>query len=125
MIVSRSASAPYLTAVIEATYGIIFMGTPHAGADLAALGASLTKLANILNKSNAEIVKVLEPTSAMLARVQQGFHTMLEKRRAEEAKVLKMYCFYEEIPIRTIGKVCRPLVSEMCFACKNQSLTQR
>jgi hypothetical protein len=86
LIVSRGASVPYLTAVIGATYGIIFMGIPHAGADLAVLGESFTKLANILNKSNSEIVRVLEPSCAMLASVQQGFHTMLEKRRTEEAK---------------------------------------
>ncbi|CAN9363696.1 unnamed protein product [Alternaria alternata] len=74
------------------------------GADKARWLNTLTKVNNILNKSNGDIVALLEPSSEMLANLQQEFHTMFEKRREKEGKRVKLYCFYEELPVRGIGK---------------------
>jgi len=76
------------------------------GADKARWLNTLTKVNNVLNKSNGDIVALLEPSSEMLANLQREFHTMLEKRREKEGKRVKLYCFYEELPVRGIGKVC-------------------
>ncbi|OWY43833.1 hypothetical protein AA0119_g7283 [Alternaria tenuissima] len=104
LIISRGSPEDYLGAILEATYGIIFMGTPHMGADKARWLNTLTKVNNVLNKSNGDIVALLEPSSEMLANLQREFHTMLEKRREKEGKRVKLYCFYEELPVRGIGK---------------------
>jgi hypothetical protein len=106
LIISRGTPEDYLGAILEATYGIIFMGTPHMGADKARWLNTLMKVNNVLNKSNGDIVALLEPSSEMLANLQREFHTMLEKRREKEGKRVKLYCFYEELPVRGIGKVC-------------------
>ncbi|CAN9319219.1 unnamed protein product [Alternaria alternata] len=74
------------------------------GADKARWLNTLMKVNNVLNKSNRDIVALLEPSSEMLANLQREFHTMLEKRREKEGKRVKLYCFYEELPVRGIGK---------------------
>jgi hypothetical protein len=82
------------------------MGTPHVGSAQANWATALTRLASVLRRTNSEIVQVLEPGSEMLANLQQGFHTMLEDYRRNHSKTIEMFCFYEELAVRGIGKVC-------------------
>lgn len=105
ILVSRGATELYLCDILEATHGIIFMGTPHMGADLAKWGKLLANLGEVLIRTNREIVAVLEPTSEMLAKIQEDFHGLLKQRSVHEDKRMKLYCFYEELEIRVIGKV--------------------
>ncbi|KAM5342449.1 hypothetical protein ACJ41O_013415 [Fusarium nematophilum] len=68
--------------------GIVFMGTPHRGADLAAWGATAVRLAQAMGKSaNDEIVASLKSGSPVLESLQDSFagiqnryniHTVLE-----------------------------------------------
>ena len=91
--------------LIESIRGIIFMGTPHAGSELAVWAKLLTNISNLLKRTNKEIVRVLEPGSEMLANLQQEFHTMLEQWRQANRQEVKIKCFYEEVAVRGIGFV--------------------
>jgi hypothetical protein len=90
---------------MESTIGIIFMGTPHAGANLAKWAAVLANLAKIAKSTNQDIVEALKPGSQVLAGLEQEFHRMLEKRRRDGNPALKVFCMYEELPVTGIGMV--------------------
>ena len=93
------------TAILEATRGIIFLGTPHVGTDLAKWGRILTGISKAFRKTNKDIIRVLSPGSEMLANVQQEFGMMLEGRREEGKRRITMFCFYEELGYIGIGEV--------------------
>jgi hypothetical protein len=93
------------------------MGTPHMGADLASWGNILGKMVHVVNRTNQPIAELLKPTSEVLSNLQQEFDTMITTRRFDSGRELRMYCFYEEIPIRGVGKVHpNPLASAIIFS---------
>jgi protein SERAC1 len=65
----------------------------------------LTGISKAFRRTNKDIVRVLKPGSEMLANVQQEFGMMLEGRREEGRKKIKMFCFYEELGYVGIGEV--------------------
>lgn len=75
------------------------MGTPHCGAALAVWASTCTAMATVFG-SNQSMLKVLEPDSEVLARIQKEFHTML--RSGEDIKIT---CFYEDHEIKPVGLV--------------------
>ena len=81
------------------------MGTPHLGSNLANWGNPISKLSNLLRKSNSECVGILQPGSGMLAAVQQEFHTMLDDRSRNDSKYINIFCFYEEVAYPGLGEV--------------------
>jgi protein SERAC1 len=99
---------------MESTIGIIFMGTPHAGADLAKWASVLANLAKVAKATNQDIVEVLKPGSQVLAGLEQEFHRILEKRRQDGKPQLKIFCIYEELPVNGIGMVCSQLKGASC-----------
>lgn len=106
LLISRGTAQQYYKDVLDSTVAIAFLGTPHLGSNKAAWVLPLTRLANVLRKANGEIVKVLTPGSEMLAALQQEFHTMLEDYRRNHNKTIEMFCFYEELEVNGVGKVC-------------------
>ena len=94
----------HLRQVYFHTQGIIFLGTPNHGADLAAWAHFGTQIALLIAKPNSEIVSVLKPGSEVLARIQGGFHGLIRIRKNEDSE-LNLTCFYEELPLPVIGKV--------------------
>ena len=94
-----------MKALLPATAAIAFLGTPHMGSTIANWATPLTRLGNMLRRSNSEIVAVLRPGSEMLANIQQDFHTMLEDRRRNQHKWIDVFCFYEEKAYSGIGHV--------------------
>ncbi|KAI9715747.1 MAG: hypothetical protein M1812_005745 [Candelaria pacifica] len=105
LLICRGAAEKHLQDVLESTRAIAFMGTPHAGSDLAQWAKTLTGLANVLRKSNPEIVGVLKPGSETLANLQQEFHVMLDARQKNGKKPVKMFCFFEEIAVVGVGEI--------------------
>jgi len=87
-----------LEKVFHSTQGIIFMGTPHRGADLAHWGKTLAKLLTVIRHTNPAIVGVLEKKSEVLAAVQEQFQQTLLKYHGS----INIYCFYEEKPVRGV-----------------------
>ena len=58
----------------------------------------------MLRPANKDIVGVLDPGSEMLREVQKGFHTILRLRK-DEGSEISITCFYEELPVTSIGEV--------------------
>jgi hypothetical protein len=104
-LVARGAAQQHLKDILESTVAIAFMGTPHAGSPKADWATPLTRLSNVLRKTNSEIVQVLKPGSEMLANLQQEFHTMLDNRSKNHKKTMEIFCFYEELPVVGVGEV--------------------
>ncbi|KAL8848232.1 MAG: hypothetical protein Q9221_006750 [Calogaya cf. arnoldii] len=71
LLVSRGAAEPWMNALLDSTAGIIFLGTPHTGSNLADWASILTKVSSIVRPTNKSIVNVLQPGSEMLANLQQ------------------------------------------------------
>ncbi|KAL8831007.1 MAG: hypothetical protein Q9191_001103 [Dirinaria sp. TL-2023a] len=101
---SRRHPEKHLRQISVCTIGIVFLGTPHYGADLAAWAKFGTSIARTVKHANTNIVSVLEPGSEMLARVQDEFHGLLRKRKDEKSE-MQITCFYEELPLHVIGKI--------------------
>lgn len=58
----------------------------------------------VIKQTNDKIVEVLKRDSEVLARIQDGFHTMV-LARSQEGQPIKISCFFEELPLPGVGKV--------------------
>ncbi|KAJ5391974.1 hypothetical protein N7509_007464 [Penicillium cosmopolitanum] len=105
LLVCRGEAHSYFKSILSSTFGILFLGTPHAGSGKADLMKPLASLAKVLRASNSAIVGVLKPGSEMLANLQQEFHGMLEDRRRNDNNLIEIFCFYEELEVEGIGKI--------------------
>ncbi|KAJ5663921.1 hypothetical protein N7507_004652 [Penicillium longicatenatum] len=121
LVCARESPHQHHKDLFESTFAITFMGTPHVGSAQANWATPLTRLASVLRRTNSEIVQVLEPGSEMLANLQQGFHTMLEDYRRNHSKTIEMFCFYEELAVRGIGKIVEDH-SAILSGCSNRSI---
>ena len=101
---SKQRSEPHLQNILRLTHGIVFLGTPHHGAGLARWAKLLSLSIGVINQTNTDILAVLERDSEVLARIQDGFHTMV-LARSQEGLPIKISCFYEELPLPGVGQV--------------------
>ncbi|KAK3896546.1 hypothetical protein C8A05DRAFT_48439 [Staphylotrichum tortipilum] len=101
---SRQRTEPHLHNVLQLTRGIAFLGTPHHGSGLARWAELLSRSIGIIKQTNSQIVEVLKRDSEVLARIQDGFHTMV-LARAKEGQPIEISCFFEELPLPGIGQV--------------------
>jgi pimeloyl-ACP methyl ester carboxylesterase len=69
----------FLENVVRSTRGIIFMGTPHAGADLATWGITIAKLLDKVRSTNSAILGPLQRKSDVLIAIEQQFQKFLLK----------------------------------------------
>jgi hypothetical protein len=97
---SSTSPENHIQQIIEKTSGIVFMGTPHLGADAAKYASYLTGLSSWFRPTNQDIVGVLERDSEVLANLTASFEEMLRKRRNERKKEPEMVCFLEEKPMQ-------------------------
>ena len=58
-----------------------------------------------VKQTNPDIVEVLRRDSEVLARIQDGFHTMVMARNKEGLPPIHISCFYEELPLPAVGLV--------------------
>jgi hypothetical protein len=86
------------------TVGIVFLGTPHHGSDLASWAAVCAKFAKKFGDTNVEIVNALKPHSEVLRDTQDEFGQLLESRKNEGRKI-QITCFYEELATSVVGQV--------------------
>ena len=101
---SRSAAETVLRQIERYTAGVVFLGVPHCGADLAAWASIGTRMANVLRRANKDIVGVLKPGSEVLRAVEKGFSSILSLRKEEGSQIF-VTCFYEELPVVGVGEV--------------------
>ncbi|KAF8849681.1 hypothetical protein BDZ45DRAFT_227669 [Acephala macrosclerotiorum] len=95
----------HLKSILELTRGILFLGTPHQGSNLAKWAEMLATSIGFLKQTNAQIIEVLKSESEVLARVQDSFHTMIKAKAAGGHKAIEITCFYEELPLPGVGTV--------------------
>jgi hypothetical protein len=82
---------------IEAsTSGIVFLGTPHHGSDLAKWGVFFSSLLSLAKPTNRAAVKLLRKDSEVLGDLQEDFHTLLERRKDKRNRIT-VVCFYETL----------------------------
>ncbi|RAO73451.1 uncharacterized protein BHQ10_009463 [Talaromyces amestolkiae] len=105
LLVSRGSAQQHVKDLLESTVAIAFMGTPHLGSNIADWGHPISKLSNLLRKTNSEVIGVLQPGSEMLAAVQQEFYTMLDDRSRNDSKYINIFCFYEEVGYTGLGEI--------------------
>lgn len=87
----------YLKQVLPATFGVIFMGTPHRGSEIATLGRIAQNITKLLGKHpNTSILRDLERSSPTLERIGRGFSQIMVDRR------LEVHSFREELPTKGI-----------------------
>ena len=101
---SRNTVERFLHQIEHYTAGIVFLGVPHCGADLASWASFGTRMIGILKRANKDIVGVLEPGSEMLRAVEKSFHNILRLRK-DEGSEISITCFYEELPVLGVGEV--------------------
>jgi hypothetical protein len=101
---SRSRSEAHLKQLERYTTGIVFLGTPHHGSDLAAWATVCGKLVKSFKDTNVDILNVLRPESEVLRDTQDEFGQLLESRKSEGRKI-NITCFYEELAMSIIGQV--------------------
>lgn len=104
--IARGSAQDHLKSLLESTFAIAFMGTPHMGSTKAEWAGILSRLISVLRQTNRNILSVLEPGSEVLANVQQEFHTMLDDRSRNRGCRVEIHCFYEEVAVLGIGEVC-------------------
>ncbi|EAQ83088.1 hypothetical protein CHGG_10906 [Chaetomium globosum CBS 148.51] len=100
---SRQRIEPHLNNILRFTCGIAFLGTPHHGSGLAQWAERLSRCIGIIKQTNTQIVEVLKRDSEVLARIQDGFHTMVQAR-VKEGQPIEISCFFEQLPLPGIGQ---------------------
>jgi len=81
------------------------MGTPHCGSGLAELALIGSKFLQYFRRVNHGTLEILQQKSEVMTRIRQDFHTMLRGWDQSKDREIAIICFYEELPVRTIGKV--------------------
>ncbi|CAG8069610.1 unnamed protein product [Penicillium nalgiovense] len=102
---SNQRPEPHLRNILHYTRGIVFLGTPHHGSGLARWAETLSQSVGLIKKTNSKIIGVLKRDSEVLARIQDGFHTMVKSRSAQGLPPIQITCFYEELPLPGVGLV--------------------
>ncbi|KAJ9653414.1 hypothetical protein H2198_007412 [Neophaeococcomyces mojaviensis] len=103
LIYSRSIDHPsteHLRSIYVSTYGILFMGTPHNGSDLAKWGTLLQSIASAalprkFFDSSSHLVEALKTNNETLQNINRYFNEIMPR--------LKIYFFYEGRPMDLKG----------------------
>lgn len=98
-----SDASKHLKAVATSTKGVIFLGTPHAGSELATLPGTASRCLRGVNV-NQDLLRTLTKNSETLGETTIAFGQLLERRK-ERKRHLNIQPFLEELPIPSIGLV--------------------
>lgn len=101
---SRHSPFEHIRQIEKHTVGIVFMGTPHLGADAAKWTTFITRLINAVKQTNINIVEVLRPDSEMLELIQKDFQSIL-RQRIDEQQPIQITCFFEQLSMKVVGDV--------------------
>ncbi|BCS26804.1 uncharacterized protein APUU_51515A [Aspergillus puulaauensis] len=73
---SQTSAEIHIRDVGNSILAIMFLGTPHLGADIASWARLGTSIASLVTRPARDLVRVLEPGSEMLASIQDRFHSI-------------------------------------------------
>lgn len=103
--------------LLSCTYGIVFLGTPHAGSDFTPLAKSAASLVNLsyFKQANKELLEVLSRRSPELSRIEHEFLTLVQARLADGHRKIELFSFVEELVMQGTGHVrsCEPIYSSL------------
>ncbi|KAF5684717.1 hypothetical protein FCIRC_3800 [Fusarium circinatum] len=105
LVTARQRSEQHLQDIVNFTRGVIFLGTPHHGSSLAKIGELVSRSVGLIKETNSDIVQVLTRDSEVLARIQDSFQALLMTRSKDEATMIDITCFYEELPTKKFGVI--------------------
>ena len=96
--------------MVDSTAGVVFLGTPHRGSNLANWGGLGADFIHIVKDVNQAIVKLLRPDSRILFQLRDSFIKLVIRRALHRPHALKIKCYFEELGITLIGKVLIPKI---------------
>ena len=96
LVMSSQSKLERIQQIEASTSGIVFLGTPHHGSDLAKWGVFFSSLLNLAKPTNRAAVKLLRKDSEVLGDLQEDFHTLLERRK-DKGNRITVVCFYETL----------------------------
>ncbi|RGP76056.1 hypothetical protein FLONG3_5447 [Fusarium longipes] len=105
LVASQERHQQHLQDIVKFTRGVIFLGTPHRGSSLAKIGELVSRSYGMIKDTNTDIVRVLKEDSEVLARIQDGFLSLIRARSKDEASMIDITCFYEELPTKRLGLI--------------------
>jgi len=95
--------------ILQSTRAIAFLGTPHAGADLAKFAAAVANIVacSMVKRPNRKLLGALKRNSEILTHIKQDFHTMLQRRLKDPSGLhpIDLHAFVEEVPVAFLGCV--------------------
>ena len=101
---SKHSPFEHIRQIERNTVGIVFLGTPHLGADAAKWGAFVSRTLSAIRKTNVKIIELLKPDSEMLEKIQKDFQSVL-RQRIDAQQSIEITCFFEELPVKFAGEV--------------------
>ena len=82
-----------INAILPATIGVLFLGTPHHGSGAASLGRKAFEVSKLFfKKPNLQVLRGLETNSEILERISRSFGQILSTGK------IKVHSFREELP---------------------------
>ena len=99
---SEKSDRPHMNQLHEHTIAIAFLGTPHAGSNLASFASAIENVLKVArNRVNTSIMQVLEPNSEILQRLDEDFSLWMKKNQ----KNFELVCFFEAEELLGVGMV--------------------
>jgi protein SERAC1 len=91
---------PDLATILDATRGIIFLGTPHRGSEVTTLPKLVASIIQAVQDVNMELIRDVETNSHTLDRIADSFGQIMDRR------TFTVFSFEEELAMRGGRKVC-------------------
>lgn len=104
ILLSQDNREEHLQGIFKCTKGIIFMGTPHRGAWMAAWAKIPVSALGVVKSMNGRLLKALGPDEELLESIQDDFGRLLRLMTISETPI-EITCFFEELPLPVVGKV--------------------
>ena len=104
ILMSRNNPEAHLRSIFDCVKGIAFMGTPHKGSWMSEWAKIPAGALGIVKSTNKSLLKILETESQLLGSIQLRFLALIRGLR-ESGRRLEVTCFFEELPLPTVGKV--------------------
>ncbi|KAF2678195.1 hypothetical protein K458DRAFT_436094 [Lentithecium fluviatile CBS 122367] len=102
--ISEASAEPHLHQIESSMEGILFMGTPHAGGDLAPFRKAMAQCLRAAGKRvNVDIVETPKRESSALLDVEDWFGQWL-RRCGDHNRLVQITCFFEVLELPVIAR---------------------